>query len=85
MSIYTSDNTMLTKLRKLVAEAPDTWRVIRITNTPTGEITSVTVEGPKDLLTLRTQKSTRALSEEQRKAAAERLAKIRANKQSNTP
>ena len=75
-TVYTSDSTMLTKLHKLMEKNPKEWRLIdngRIN----GEIVSETFECPKRLISFRTSTTSRAMTEEQREAAAERLKKAR--------
>lgn len=75
-TVYTSDQTMLTKLHKLMEKNPKEWRLIdkgRID----GDVVSETFECPKRLISFRTSTASRVMTEEQREAAAERLKKAR--------
>ena len=78
MQIYTSDNTMLTKLKKLIKEDSGVWKCwcagLNGDNNPTGYF----FEGPKSMLTIRSKK--RELSEEQKESVRERFRQARENK-----
>lgn len=73
-SVYTSDATIMTKLDKQVKNNPDYWRLI------SDDGVGKTYETTKDLISFRARKTERVMTEEQRKAAAERLAMARAKK-----
>ena len=52
MEVYTSDNTYLTKLRKLMTISPDKWKLIDVYEVK-DNISGVKVRAPKNLLSLR--------------------------------
>lgn len=82
MTVYTSDNTYLTKLKKLTAANPKDWAVMDIFER-NGDITGVKFRAPKCLLSLRTAKTERVMTDEQRAAAAERLKAARSGASSD--
>lgn len=53
MEVYTSDNTYLTKLRRLMAISPDKWKLIDVYEVK-DNISGVKARAPKNLLSLRT-------------------------------
>lgn len=67
MSIYTSDNTMITKLNRLIKANPEEYIIEHTDNT--GSF----VNAPASLLTLRAKTRVSTLTEEQRQAQAERI------------
>ncbi len=73
--IYTSDTTMMHKFDKYVKSSPD-WE---LTNTYylDGEIVGKIYKIPRKLVSFRSKTTKRTMTEEQRKAAAERLKKAR--------
>lgn len=72
LTVYTSDNTYLTKLKKLVAANPNEWEIIEIIEAK-GVISGIKLKAPKNLVSFREKSVSREMSEEQRAAAAERL------------
>ena len=68
MSIWTTDNTMVTKLRALMNKNPEDYKLINI-STCNGAPAAYEVEAPKKLLSLRSAEKTQ--TEEQRAATAE--------------
>ena len=72
-TIYASDSTYITKLDKLCKESPDMNSLIE--DTGRGKKLK-----DKTLISFRAKKITRVMTEEQRKASAERLRKARENK-----
>ena len=72
LRLYTSDNTQITKMQKLV-DAPDSvWKLEKIVLDKNGEPTGYFFSAAdKKLLTLRAKKTT--LTEEQKTAARERF------------
>ena len=74
MVIYTSDNTWITKLNKLILQNPVDYKIVW-TNA-SGSL----VEAPANLLTLRTMKKTMNLSEEQKQIRGDRLRKLKSKK-----
>lgn len=75
--IYTSDSTQITRLDKLCKESPEFYQLDYDTGRGKGYILK-----DKSLISFRSKKTTRTLTEEQKKAAAERFAKARASKKS---
>lgn len=76
MKIYTSDNTTLTELKKRLRENPEDWKCYEAGRNSNGEVTGYFFEAPKDLLTFRTKKATRKLTDEQRAQLSERMKAI---------
>lgn len=73
-----TDNTMVTKIKRLCSEAPDAYKCyVGSYNPDTGEPDSYIVKFPKNLLSFRkpSNRPKRQLTEEQRKAVGERFRK----------
>lgn len=79
-TIYTAMPKWIRKLDKLVEEHPENFEQYR-QETMGGKVISKSYRCPKDLIRLASGR--RTVSEEQRKAAAERFAAMAANKQKN--
>ena len=80
MSIYTSDQTMITKLMKLLKKSEqneEAGYVLVREEKMNGRVVAIEVSAPKHLLSLRTPKKKRELSYEERQALAERMRKAR--------
>ncbi len=77
---YTSDNTYLTKLKKMVAANPKDWEIENVCESR-GKITGVKFRAPKKLLSFRASSKINTLSDEQKAANAERLKAARLAKQ----
>lgn len=79
--ISTSDNTMLTKLKRIMAQPDCDWKLVNVlqamNETDPCAVTEVTVECKDPLVTIRGSKIKRELTEEQRLAMSERLKAIR--------
>lgn len=75
--IYTSDNTMLTKFKKFVAQNPKDWEVVNVVKDEEGNYTGVFIKVPKKFVSFKTKN--KELSEEVRMQAAERMKKVRQN------
>lgn len=67
-TIYCSDSTWITKMDKLVTKSPNLFKVIR------EDDISKTYQFPKRLISIRS--CIREMSEEQKRAAAERMRKL---------
>ena len=80
IQIYTSDNTMLTKLKKLMASGPDQYTLTDVSYYE-GNPCSVTVTTQLRCLSLRAGNK-RDLSDEERQALSDRMKQITANRQS---
>lgn len=74
-TIYTSDSTYMTKLDRLCKESPDMYSLIQ----DTGRGKKYLLKD-KTLISFRSKKPTRIMTDEQKKASAERLRKARENK-----
>ena len=72
MTIWTSDNTMVTKLKKLLTNNPKEYKLVSI-STCDGQPVAYEFEAPKKLLTLKTNIPIPTLTDEQRAAKAERM------------
>lgn len=81
--IYTTDNTVLTKLKKQIKSNPDEWKIIRISTHGSGknseELQSIEISCPKKYVSFKS--SNRKMSEEQKRKASERFKKMWKNKQ----
>ena len=77
MSIWTSDNTMVTKLRGLMTKSPEEY-ILRSISTYDGQPVAYEVEAPKEFLSFRSVRVTRTMTEEQRIANSERMKAMRA-------
>lgn len=81
--VCTTDTTMWTKLDKLVSDPDSDWKLSRIALCR-GEETERIYTAPKSLISFRTSKRTyRALTDEQKAQAAERLRKAREARKNN--
>ena len=80
MSIYTSDQTMITKLMKLLKKSEQNeeagYMLVR-EEKMNGRVVAIEVSAPKHLMSLRMPKEKRELTDEERKAMADRLRKAR--------
>ena len=80
MSIWTTDNTMVTKLRALMIKNPKDYKLVNI-STRNGSPAAYEFEAPKKLLSLR---NTMNLTDEQRRAATKRRRAIRTSENGGT-
>lgn len=79
--IYTSDTTVLTKLHKLVSRNTKDWTLVsQDMDGRDHEVIAETYSCPKRLISFRAEVKTRIMTNEQKKAAADRLRKIRESK-----
>lgn len=76
VSCWTSDSTMITKLKKIVNTEGNEWEVYEGPLNSEGKPTGYFFKGPKDLIVIRPKHV--AMSEEKRAEVAERFAKARA-------
>ena len=82
-NIYTSDNSYLTKFKKLIETNPDAWKITQVVERSDGTISGVMLQVPKRCLSFRAGKETeRSLSEDQKTELRERLAAARIRKHS---
>ena len=76
--VYCSDNTVLTKIQKLLNTEGSEWKLIRIIKNQEGNPTGYEFTVPKKMISLKAKKKAgRELTEEERKALGERLRGIR--------
>lgn len=73
--VWTSDNTVVTKIRKLMVKAPDQWKLVKISTNADGTAVGYFFECPKKMIAFRTP---RAYDEDDKAAIATRLASGRA-------
>lgn len=73
--IYVSDNTMLTKIRKLVLNNPSQWVVTKVEKDSDNNYTGFFIQVPKNFISFKLKN--KELSEEVRAQAAERMKKAR--------
>ena len=72
--VYTSDNTVMTKLDKLASsDKSPHWKLKEEHRLINGELIGKTYETHKRLISFRSNISTREMSEEQKEAASERF------------
>ena len=76
MHISVTDNIMLTKIKRSAMKSPDLFHIEAQINEK-GEVEVYNITAPKKLLSIRGVLSTRTLTEEQRRAASERMHKLR--------
>lgn len=72
-TVYTSDSTVMTKLDKLVDSDASPWKLKEEYRLQNGELIGKTYETHKKLISFRKNITIRDLTEEQKKAAAERM------------
>lgn len=76
--IYTSDSTVLTKLRTLARKNPKTWvSVEKIRDSKDHDIVAERFHCPKKLISFRSTITVRKYTEEQKRELAERMKRIR--------
>lgn len=81
--IYTSDNTYLTKFKKLITSNPKSWKITQVVERADGTISGVMLQAPKKCLSFRAvEKTGRVMTDAEKAMAAERLRAIRSRKQS---
>lgn len=84
--IETTDNTKLTRLKKLLRANPRDWRLVdhTVDASDPNRLISVTVECPKNFITLRSGVRTVEPTPEEREKRLENLKKVRAARLANT-
>ena len=65
--VYTSDSTTMTKLNKLIALQSTEWKLESESKLKTGEVIGRTYSCPVSLISFRSKKISRQLTDEQRK------------------
>lgn len=79
--VWTSDNVVVTKIKKLMERAPDQWKLVKISTNAAGEPVGYFFECPKKLVSFRTL---RAYDENDKAAIAARLASGRVKNDADT-
>ena len=80
-NIYTSDNSYLTKFKKLIEINPDAWKITQVVERSDGTISGVMLRVPKKFISFRAvERVGRVMTDEEKTAAAERLRALRSNK-----
>lgn len=75
--VYTSDNTVLTKIKNMFSSDDCEWKLKNVVKDKKGNVVSVFFPVPKKLISLRAKTVKSSLTDEQRRAAAERLKNAR--------
>ena len=82
-TLYTADPVQIRKYDKYVAQNPNQFKIIDI-QTCQEDVISKTYEFPKKFVTVRKKETVRTMTEEQRRAASDRMRKIGSlNRKSN--
>lgn len=74
--VYASDTRYINKLDKLVENNPDFWKCTG-TETVKGEVIGKSYECPISLISLRSKKTVRVLTEEQKEEFRQRMSSLR--------
>ena len=82
-SIWTSDNTQLTRIKRIMRKDPNSYVCTEVTKNKLGEVVGYAFECPKNLIGYRTS-AKRSMSDEQRKRASERLKEYHKNREEKT-
>lgn len=82
-SIWTSDNTQLTKIKHIMRKDPNSYVCTEVTKNKLGEVVGYEFECPKNLISYRTA-TKRSVSDEQRQKASERLKEYRKKRKEET-
>lgn len=77
MEIFTSDNTMMNKFKKLMIKDPDNWKCFEGSRYPNGNISGYFFTAPKKYLRFATAKATPQMSEERKEELRQRMAEMR--------
>ena len=71
--VYTSDNTTLTKIEKLLNTEGSEWKLKQVVRNSDGTPNGYMFECPKHLVNPKAKKTTKKMTDEQREAARERI------------
>ena len=75
--LYTNDNTVLTKIKNMFNNDDCEWKLKNVVKDKNGNVVGVFFIVPKKLISLRAKTMKSGLTDEQKRAAAERLKKSR--------
>lgn len=73
MSLWVTDNTMLTKVKRCMRANPDEWKLERVEWHKVGTVAGYEFSFPKKYLSFRTKTTSFELSEEERAERAKKL------------
>lgn len=79
--IFTSDNTFITKLKRVMIKCPDNFKCYVSGYDRNGNPVGYFIEGPKKILSIRAGKNKKPLSQEERAERAARMRKLKAENQ----
>ena len=82
-SIWTSDNTQLTRIKRVMRKDPNSYVCTEVTRNKLGDVVGYAFECPKNLIGYRIS-AKRSMSDEQRKRVSERLKEYRKNREERT-
>lgn len=82
MKISLSDNTFLTKIKRVIQKNPSDFKIYEAGRNADGNVMGYNVVCPKKYLTIRSCAVVRNFTEEQREAAREHMKNLRGNKNS---
>lgn len=71
--VYTSDNTTLTKIGKLLNAEGSEWKLVQVVKNSDGTPNGYMFECPKNLVNLRAKKTAPKMTDEQKEAARQRF------------
>lgn len=74
-TVYTSDTTVMTKLNKLISMPGTEWKLEGGSRLKNGELVGKTYSCPVAFISFRSKRTSRYLTEEQRKAIGKRFRK----------
>ena len=76
--IYTTDTTVLTKLHKLISRSSKDWKLVsQDRDSVDHDVIAETYSCPKNLISFRTAKQNRVLTDEQREELSARMRRLR--------
>lgn len=76
--IYTTDTTVLTKLHKLISRNSKDWKLVsQDRDSVDHDVIAETYSCPKNLISFRTAKQNRVLTDEQREELSARMRRLR--------
>lgn len=84
MEIFTSDNSTMTKIKKIMQVNPEEWECYEGSRNANGTITGYFIKAPKKYVSLRKPNKYRTISETERLARAENMKKCRRGRKKKT-
>lgn len=80
VSIYTSDNTMITKIKRVLKKNPEGWKCWEASRDRDGNLTGYFFEAPKKVIGIKALSQRKEMSDEARRAVGERFKAMRAKR-----